>query len=129
MVDRLGVHRTDDAELVDDPCGVRKQLAHPEAVRAVLLELELGARQRQRRLIAAHAGESLTLPDRVRELLAVAFLKERLVIEEIELRRAAALHEGDDPLRGRGEVRACRDAERARLSTRRREQRDVARRE
>ena len=106
VVDRLGVHGSNHAQLVGDRRGVREQFAHPETIGPVLGELELGAGERERRLVAAHAGESLAAAHRVGQFLAVAFLEQRLVIEEIELRRAATLHQVDDPLRPRCEVRA-----------------------
>ena len=52
--------------------GVRQQIADPGAVRCRAGEPELRAGQRQRRLVAGHAGEPLALADRVRQLLAVA---------------------------------------------------------
>ena len=41
MVDRLGVHRMDEAEVVGDLCRVRQQLADPGAALAMTGEGEL----------------------------------------------------------------------------------------
>ena len=47
VVDRLGVHRLDEAEVVGDLRGVRQQLADPRARLAVLGELEERRRDRE----------------------------------------------------------------------------------
>ena len=47
VVDRLGVHRRDDAEVVGDSRGVRQQLADPGAALAVLREVERRAGARE----------------------------------------------------------------------------------
>ena len=58
-------------------------------------EFEDASGQRQRRLIPRHAGEALSHADAGRQILAVHFVQQRLVIEQIVLRRAAA-HEQID---------------------------------
>src|SRR5207302_1012204 len=50
---------------------------------------------------AVHEGEALTLDQRLRDRLAVQFDQLRLVIEELELARAAGHEEKDDILRAR----------------------------
>ena len=50
VVDRVGVHRLDDGDVVDDRAGVRQQFAEPGPGSAVLLELENARRDRQSRL-------------------------------------------------------------------------------
>ena len=104
VVDRLGVHRADEAEVVDDLGGVRQQLADPRAACAVLREFEERAGQRQRRLVARHAGEPLALAHGVGQLLAVPLVEQRLVVEHLQLRRPAGHEQVDDALRLGGEV-------------------------
>ena len=99
VIDRLGEHRADDAELVDDLRGLGKEIADPGAVLPVLTEPELRSRERQGRLIAGHAGQPLSLPHRIRQLLAVALPEHGLVVERLHLRRAAGHEEIDDALR------------------------------
>ena len=94
-----------EAQLVDDLRGVRQQLADPRAALAVLRELELRAGQRKRPLERGHAGQALAHPHRLGQLLAVHRAEQRLVVEQLELRRAAALEQVDDPLGPRHEVR------------------------
>ena len=48
VIDRLGVHRLDDGDVVDDLRGVREKLADPGAGLAVLGERELRFRHGQR---------------------------------------------------------------------------------
>ena len=98
VVDRLGEHRADDAQVVDDLGGVRQQVGDPGAAAAVLREPELRPGERQRRLVARHAGEPLALAHRIGQLLAVARLEQRLVIERLELRRPAGHEQVDDAL-------------------------------
>ena len=97
VVDRLGEHRADDAQVVGDLCGVRQQFADPRAALAMLLELIGRANHRQARLVATHAGEPLALPHAVGQFLAVVLVQQRLVIEQINLRRRAGLKEEDHP--------------------------------
>ena len=105
VVDRLGVHRLDDAELVHDLGGVRQQFADPGARLAVPGELELRSGDRKRPLKRGHAGQALPHADRRRQFLAVHRAQLRLVVEQLELRRPATLKEVDDALRARHEVR------------------------
>ena len=84
---------------------VRQQLADPRAALAVLRELEDRAGERNRRLVGRHAGQPLAAADRVGQLLAVLLVEQRLVVEQVLLRRPAALEQIDDPLRLRREVR------------------------
>ena len=97
VIDGLGLHRPDDAEVVHDFRGVREQLAHPGAGLAVLLELEKGTGQRQGGLIPGHARETLAHPHRFRKLLAIAPVEQRLVIKSFKLRRPAAHKKVNDP--------------------------------
>jgi hypothetical protein len=69
VVDRLGEHRFDDAKLVRDAGGVRQEFGKRRAALAalaalaVLLELELRAGERDRRLLLGHAREALATAD------------------------------------------------------------------
>ena len=81
MIDRLGVHRFDDAKMIRDRCGMGKQIAQPMAGIAVLLELEGRTDQRQARLIPAHPRESLAFADGIWKLLSVDLIEVRLLIE------------------------------------------------
>ncbi len=110
VVDGLGVHALDEAQLVGQRGGVRHQLAHPRAAFAVLLELERTAGERDRGLVDAHAGEPLAAADVVGQLFAVLFVQQRLVVEQVLLRRPAALEEIDDALGSRGVVEFIEDA-------------------
>ena len=69
VIDRLGVHRLDEAHIVDDLAMVRQQIAEPRARLAMLRELEDRAGERNRRLLGRHAGEPLAAAD-VRRAIA-----------------------------------------------------------
>ena len=71
VIDRLGVGRLDDGDVVDDLGVMRQQLAEPGAGLAVLREVEERLGDRQRRLARGHAGDALALPDRIRKLGAL----------------------------------------------------------
>ncbi len=108
VVDRLRVHRPHDAQLVDDPGGVRQQLAHPRPTLAVLRELEHRGRHRKGVLAGRHAGETLTTSNGVGQLRPAKTGELRLVIEKIHLRRRARLKQVDDPPGAGHEVRQRR---------------------
>ncbi len=57
-----------------------------------------------------HAGEPLAAADVVGQLLAVLLVQQRLVVEQVLLRRPAALEEVDDALGARGVVELVEDA-------------------
>ncbi len=103
MVDRGGVQRVDEADLVGDASGVGQELADPGPRLAILGELEGGTREWQRRLIPGHPGQTLTHPDRIRQLLSLALVQQRFVVERLQLGRPAGHEKVDDPLGLRGE--------------------------
>ncbi len=104
MVDGLGVHGADDAEVICNGGGVGQKIAEPRAGLAVLLEWKNGTSQRDRGLLRGHAGKALPAAHRFGKLFAVEFVEERFVIEQIHLRGRAALEKVDDALGLRGEV-------------------------
>ncbi len=96
VVDGLGPHRFDEAQVIDDARGVREQAADGRARLAVLRELEMRAGQRQDGLVCAHGGEALLAADLGRQRLAVLLAQPRLVIEEVQVGRPAAHEQVDD---------------------------------
>ena len=107
VVDRLGVHAADEAQVVDHLRRPRQQLADPHAALAVLLELVLRRRDREAGLAAGHRREPLAHADRVGQVLVVPLVHHRLVVEQVHLRRPADHVQIDDVLRLRREVRAA----------------------
>ena len=106
MVDRVGVHRLDDAEVIDHFRGPRQQFADPCAGLAVLVEFEDRRRERKARLPGGHAGEALALfLEPAVEILLEALFQLRLVVEQIELRRRADQRDVDHAFRLRGDLR------------------------
>src|SRR5690606_32671836 len=85
--------------------GVRQQVADPGSVFAVAIELEDGAGEREDRLVAGHAGESLSLADGIGQGLTVLLVEQRLVVEGFELGWAARLEKVDDALGAGRDVR------------------------
>ena len=71
----------------------------------MLGELEDTRRNREILLARSHPGQTLPLPDAVREILCPLFLHLRLGIKKIHLRGRAALEKINDPFRLRREVR------------------------
>ena len=110
VIDAFGVHRAHEAELVCDLRRPGEQFRHPSAAVAVLLECERRANERNRALVARHAGEPLAAAHAVGQLLAGLFNEIRLVVEQIELRRPARLKKIDHPLRLRREVEPAEHA-------------------
>ena len=92
MIGHVGIHRSDDAEVVDVLLGrAGEQLAHLDAAPAVFAECK-GRAQRG-------AGLALGAEIRVRQGLAVVSRQERLGVEGVDLRRPA-VHEQVDDLSG-----------------------------
>ena len=76
----------------------------------MLCEFEERTGQRQRGLIRGHAGETLPHAYAGGQVLAVHLIEQRLVIEEIVLRRAAAHEQINNPLGLGREVRPVEDS-------------------
>src|SRR6185436_7945341 len=88
VIDRLGVHRLDDGNVVDDFCRMRKELTHPRSRLSILCELEGRLCDEQLRL-PHRLRHSLALTHRVGDLRSLEPGEHRLVIERLELRRPA----------------------------------------
>ena len=106
VVDRVGVHRTHEAQLTRHPTGEGHQLADPRAVLPVRVAAEAEHRRRdgEARLAAGHPGQALALPDRVGQVLVEAPPQRGLVVPQVEVARPALHVQVDDPLRLRREV-------------------------
>ena len=89
VVDLLGPHRADDADLVGDAADVREQLADLLPGLAELLEAVL--RPEALQLLALELGDRLALGERLGHRLAVHLGELRLVVERLEVRRPAGL--------------------------------------
>ena len=90
MVDRLRIHRADEAHVIRLARQVGQKLGvHHHAALAGGGELELRRRNREARLAAGHGGETLAIADAFRQVLVVPLMHLRLVVEEVDLRRAA----------------------------------------
>ena len=126
VVDRLGVHRADDADLVGDLRGVRQQVADPLAALAALFERGEAFADGEIFLAGGHAGDALALADGVGQILAVDFVEPGLVVEEIDVRGTAGLEQIDDALRLGREVRTVLPPPNARASAASRERAAIA---
>src|SRR4051794_13062349 len=115
VIDRLGVHRLDDGDVVDDPGGMRKQFADPCAGLAVLREFERRLCDEQLRL-PHRLRDALPLANRIRNLRPLKLRQHRLVVECLELRRTAGLVEEDDALRRRRKMRHADESAGPRIS-------------
>src|ERR671910_803307 len=105
MVDRLGVERPYDGELVHHLRGPGKELAHPRPALPGLGELEEAGCYREALLAGGHGGQALVAADGSRQLLAEHVAELRLVVPRIDLRRGAGREEPDGAPRLRAEVR------------------------
>ncbi len=88
VIDRLGVNRFDDGDVVDDLGGPRHKLADPGSGFAVLLEFVLRRSDGKTRLTAGHGGQALAHADGFGQVLIEHLGHRRLVVEQIHLRRA-----------------------------------------
>src|SRR5262245_15343465 len=111
------MHGLDKTQIVHNLCGVRQQFTEPRAGLSMLRELEDRLRDRKACLPRGHRRQPLAVPDRVGQVGAMSFYEVWFVIEQIELRRSAALEHINDALGFRGKMRQpCKTARRARVS-------------
>ena len=89
VIDRLGVNRSNEADLIGDAADVRKQFGHPGAALPALWKSILRRRDRQAFLVLGETGQALPHAHAVREILLKPGAQLRLVVIEIHLRRAA----------------------------------------
>ena len=104
VVDLVGVHRPDDAQVVRHGLEVREPLAEVLAALAAAFELR-GGRLDELLLARGHGGQALAASHGFGEFGAGERLQAGLLVEEFDLRRAAGLGEEDDALGLGGEVR------------------------
>ena len=95
VVDLLGGHRPDDADLVGDARDVREQVG--DLLPRLAVPVELAGRPARGEDLVLELGELLPLRERLGERLAVQLLEPRLVVEALELRRPAGHAEVDHP--------------------------------
>ena len=101
--------RLHQRDVVDDARGMRQQLAvDPAATLPALLELEFRRRNRKPGLAAGHGGDALITSHARRDVFVEEVVQLRLVVPEVDLRRAAVGVDVDDALRPRGVVREAR---------------------
>ena len=115
VIDGLGMHGPDEAEVVGDLGGPGQELADPGSRLAVLGELVDGRSHGKAALLGGHAGEALTLADGLGQFLAAAGGQGRLVVEQVHLGGASRLEQPDHPLGRGGEVgQGCESGKRSR---------------
>ncbi len=95
MIERVGVHRFHDGDVVDDFGQVRQQLGKLRAALAVLGELEFRAEQRRVRIDERGAIAFQQLRRRQR---AVELRQLRLVVEQLQMAGRAGHEQKDDAL-------------------------------
>src|SRR5207237_2656373 len=89
VVDRLGVHRLDDGDVVHDRAHVRQQLADPSATVTTRNKVKRGGHARKRLLKRRHAGHALAHAHGAGQFGAVVLAELRLVVEQVDVRGAA----------------------------------------
>jgi hypothetical protein len=102
VVDLLGVHRTDDANIIGDPGDVRKKIRDFLARLTVFLEFGEGTASFEFRIL--QLCQLLALGERLREWLPVDAFQFRFVIERFQVGRPAGHAQMDDSFGVDGEV-------------------------
>ena len=103
VVDGLGLQRFDEAQFVHYAGGVRHQLADPRAAFAMLRKFVWRA-ESAASFVARHQRHALCPEDACRNVLSVQLVQHGLVVEKIDVTRAAGLEEVDDAFCLRCEV-------------------------
>jgi hypothetical protein len=98
----VAVHRVQHADVVDDSRQPGEQFAHPQATLAMLGELVAGLDEVPLEL------PRLVQPPRGGDFLAVVGDQLGLVVERVDVRRAAGGEQEDHPVGLRGKVRLMR---------------------
>ena len=111
VVDGLGVHAADEANVVDVLGQIRQQFADPHAGLSVLGELEHRGGDGKPLLAGGHRREPLAHANRVGQILVEPLLHLGLIVEQVHLRRPADHVQIDDVLGLGCEVRAQRAVE------------------
>ena len=112
VVDRVGVQRTNDTQIVGDGAEVGQQFAQPQSALTVLAKFIATWLQGETGLTSNHAGDALAFAYRIRQILIEAFIEFRFGIEEIEVRRTTGLERADHPFGFRRKMRNAGDARR-----------------
>lgn len=99
MVDGLGIHRANEADVVRDAGNVGKELGDFVAGFPVFLEFVFGAGDGEGLLSGGHAGFPLVQFDEFAEFLTVVFLEFGFVVEKVLGGGGTALEEVDHALR------------------------------
>ena len=89
MVDRLGMHRFDEAQLIRFLGKMREYLAHPLARFSMPGELEYAWGNGKGLLTRSHGGQALALAYAVGQILSVFLFHPGLGIEQVHLGRGA----------------------------------------
>jgi hypothetical protein len=97
VVGNIGVHRTDDGDIVDAGCDMREKVTDFNAAFSIFLE----GKGRPESGPGFAFGRQIRLGER----LAMKLVEHRLGIEGIDVRRAAIHEEMDDALRLGGKMR------------------------
>ena len=97
MNGRVGRQRVQEGDVVDAATDVREKIAHPFSTLSIALEVPLGAHHAPLVALAA-AAEGLH-----RDGLAVQGVELRLVVEGVDMARAA-IHEEEDDALGLGRI-------------------------
>src|SRR5690606_40242727 len=96
VVRHVGMHRTDDGDVVDRLGRVVKQLAYLDATLTVVAELERGGHHRPGGALGAEVASGNGLPCHL--------VKQRLVVERVDMRRATIHEEVNYPFRLGGKM-------------------------
>ena len=97
MVDRLGVHRANEAQVVGNLRRVRQQFTDFDAALPCGLKGKGRSGDRLAGLFGRHGRQTLTAPHTLRKFGTVSAGQTRLGIEQVELRGSSGLLQKDDP--------------------------------
>ena len=108
VVDRLGVQAFYDADVVRNRLNIGQQIADPGAMFAAALAGHQWRHDRERALVARHAGDALRAFDRGGQVKPGVPVQHGFIVEEIDVREAAALEQAEHALRLGREMRQTR---------------------
>ena len=110
VIDRLAVNAFHQGDVIDNTADVLEHFTDVGAILAVAFEFELRRDDRERALARGHRRDPLIAADAFGQLDAVVLVNFRVVVERIDMRRAARHEQIDHAFRLGSEVRQRREA-------------------
>ena len=110
MVDRFGVHRFDQTDIIGNGGGVGNNFTEPSAILSMLGKFKHWSYAGEGGLLGSHPGDTLAITDTVGQFLAVVFPQLWMIIKHIDVGGTSGHKHVNHTLRGRFKVGTAQGA-------------------